>query len=71
MAFRSEVNDCSRMKAVECILDGISVGNVSMHEPVARIVLNLSQVFGVAGVSERIKINYGFLMMLKPLENEV
>ena len=71
MTFRREVNDGSRMKAVERFGNRISVGNIPEDEAVARVVSDEIQVLRIAGVGERIKVHHGFLVVLKPFKNEV
>ena len=71
MTFCCEMDDGSRMKAVERFGNRIRISHIPENKAVARVVSDGIQVFRIAGVGERIKVHHGFLVMLKPFKNEV
>lgn len=51
--------------------DQIVIADIAVHEHVASIVLQRSQIFRIAGVSQLVQIDDGFVAFRQPVQNEI
>ena len=58
MAFGGEVDHRARLVLREQAVEQRAVGDVAVHEHVARVAVELSQALAVAGVGERIEVEH-------------
>ena len=57
--------------ASEQFADQFAVGNIAVHKGVRGMRGKRVEIVGVAGVSERVKIDHGFIAGGEPILNEI
>ena len=71
MTFRCKVHDCPRTAAPQKITNQLSIADISMHERVARIRRNLSQIPKISGIGKLVQIDNRGAFSSKPLQDEI
>jgi hypothetical protein len=71
VAFGGEVHDRLRPLLGEERVDQRAVGDVALHEAVARIALEARQVGGIAGIGELVEVHHRACLGAHPVEDEV
>jgi hypothetical protein len=71
VTLRRKVNDGAGTATPQKIANQLSVGNIAMHEAVARIRRNLFQIAKISGISKLVQIHHWTAFSREPLQDEI